>query len=98
MKHYVGNYGKNNKCFPNNGWIFPCIHEKCHHLTSHEYIYDKYKFKVSMCNKCQKCPAIIRYYKLYLRRYQYLKGVRYKVYDSYNDDIVILNYLIRIVS
>ncbi len=101
MKHYVGNSGiGSNKHFPNTGWIFPCIHEKCRLPTSHEYIYDKYKFKVSMCNKCQKCPAVIRYYKIYLRRYQYLKGVRYKVYDSDDGDgdIVILNCLIRVIS
>ena len=98
MKHYVGNNGIDNKCFPNYGWIFPCINEKCKIMTSREYIYNKYQFKVSMCTKCQKCSAVIRYYKKYLKRYQYLKGVRYKVYDNDDGDIIILNCLIRVVS
>ena len=98
MKHYVGNNGIDMKCFPNYGWMFPCINKYCCNITANEYIYNKYQFKISICKNCEKCPYIIRHYKIYLRRFQYLKGVRYKKYYDDGGDIVILNYLIRVIS
>ena len=51
----INTFKKNNKEFPVNGWIFPCIgllNNKCGSPTSKTIIIDKYE--INMCYDCQK--------------------------------------------
>lgn len=54
---YIEKYIENNyqEKFPENGWIFPCLHNRCEIPTSKSIIINNSEniFEIYICKKCQ---------------------------------------------